>query len=367
MKHIVVLSIALTLTSTIVSAGAITDTYTAGDVLTAAKMDNIKAAVNDNNTNLTAFFSGDGSAGALTISSSTSWTSTPPTGNNLNFTNIVIDGGGTLTVPAGTTIRCSGTFTNNGTINIDTGASRNGYGFSAASTTNATYLGGITSTGHPGDTFGHSTSPGYDNNQQANPSTIDYGRGGTAIPQTVAASSFNSFKIGGGSGSGWSSNGSGGGLLKINCNEAIINAGTIYAVGGSSDTTSGGGGGGIVILASQTSVDNTTGTINANGGTGGISQTWAGPGGGGGGGIVIFIAPAINSAGGIIDISGGTQGATSSTTATLASVVGGGGGGASGGSGGDGGGISTSNTISDATAGSTGYVLEIAANPAYIK
>lgn len=40
--------IALAISSQLVSAGSVTDTYTAGDTLTAAKMDNIKSAVNDN-------------------------------------------------------------------------------------------------------------------------------------------------------------------------------------------------------------------------------------------------------------------------------------------------------------------------------
>jgi hypothetical protein len=52
MKHRVILSIALALISQFVLAGSITDTYTAGDTLTAAKMDNIKSAVNGNATDI---------------------------------------------------------------------------------------------------------------------------------------------------------------------------------------------------------------------------------------------------------------------------------------------------------------------------
>lgn len=47
-KVIVVTVIALLLTSLVITAGSITDTYTTGDTLTATKMNNIKAAVNDN-------------------------------------------------------------------------------------------------------------------------------------------------------------------------------------------------------------------------------------------------------------------------------------------------------------------------------
>lgn len=50
MKYRIITIIALAFTSQLVNAGSITDTYTAGDTLTAAKMDNIKAAVNDNDT-----------------------------------------------------------------------------------------------------------------------------------------------------------------------------------------------------------------------------------------------------------------------------------------------------------------------------
>ena len=55
MKQKIILAtfIALTLTCQLVAAGSITDTYSTGDTLTATKMDNIKAAVNDNDTRIT--------------------------------------------------------------------------------------------------------------------------------------------------------------------------------------------------------------------------------------------------------------------------------------------------------------------------
>lgn len=54
MKQKIILAafIALTLTCQLVAAGSITDTYTTGDTLTATKMDNIKAAVNDNDSRI---------------------------------------------------------------------------------------------------------------------------------------------------------------------------------------------------------------------------------------------------------------------------------------------------------------------------
>lgn len=49
-KAIITIISTVALHSQIVNAGSITDTYTTGDTLTATKMDNIKAAVNDNDT-----------------------------------------------------------------------------------------------------------------------------------------------------------------------------------------------------------------------------------------------------------------------------------------------------------------------------
>ena len=52
MKYRLITIIALALTGQLVNAADITDTYTAGDTLTATKMDNIKTAVNDNDSNV---------------------------------------------------------------------------------------------------------------------------------------------------------------------------------------------------------------------------------------------------------------------------------------------------------------------------
>src|SRR5262245_28730335 len=59
---------------------------------------------------------GNGSAGARTISADESWLEggNPPA--NIQFTNFTIDAGVTLIIPSGTVIRCTGTFTNNGTL-----------------------------------------------------------------------------------------------------------------------------------------------------------------------------------------------------------------------------------------------------------
>lgn len=48
---VIIIALALTLTSQTNTAGTITDTYRSGDILTANKMNNIKDAVNDNDIN----------------------------------------------------------------------------------------------------------------------------------------------------------------------------------------------------------------------------------------------------------------------------------------------------------------------------
>jgi hypothetical protein len=356
MKYNVIFTtiIALAVSSQLIFAGEIADTYTAGDTLTAAKMDNIKAAVNDNN-NASRFY-GDGSAGELTISADTSWDSTPPAGNNLNFTNVVIDAGSTLFVPAGTTIRCSGTFTNNGLIAVYA-ANNKGRVFSINTEASISRI----------DAPGRGDAQGAAGNPDAHTLSgviLNPGSGGMGIPRTVAASSFNNFRIGGGAGGGTQLEGgsNGGGLVKILCGGAISNNGAIQANGSSGD--GGGGGGGIVILASSTSIANNLGTINAIGGNGINSTTNNGAGGGGGGGIIIMAAPTISNTG-TTNVSGGTAG-TSGTTVSIAAHSAGGGGGASGGNGGSGGSISDANLAYDGNDGGDGYVLEIVANPAHM-
>lgn len=358
-----------------INAGQVSDTFTAGDTLTATKMVNIKTAVNDNDTNVSANtsnigsnstninaqFSGDGSAGDLTISAATNWNDSPPA--NPNFRDITIDAGQTLTVTAGSTIRCSGTFTNYGVLNVLQGArmaSLDNFAFGATPD--------ISSTGHPGDSFRPASGGAYYTDGIITPKFIQGGMGGNAIPKATTSTSFNSFRIGGGSGSGFrtsSSDGAGGGLVKIYCAGDIVNPGTINAVGSSSSTLSGGGGGGIVILGSTSSVDNSIGTINVNGGNGGNSFSFGGAGGGGGGGIVVFVAPTVTA--GTVNFSGGAIGLTTSQVSNK-HRYGGGAGGASGGDGGNGSDIGPTATVTanPASVGIGGYSTTILANPSYM-
>jgi hypothetical protein len=56
---------------------------------------------------------GDGSSGALNVATTTSWSGSEALGQ---YTDCSIAAGVTLTVPTGTVLRCSGSFTNDGTI-----------------------------------------------------------------------------------------------------------------------------------------------------------------------------------------------------------------------------------------------------------
>lgn len=303
------------------------------------------------------FFGGDGSAGNITISASQNWSSSPPA--NPNFANVTINAGQTLTVPAGTTIRCSGTFTNNGTLQVLFGPENDGSTF----LTGVAPSSGVYTSPHPGDTPGAATMGQFDNNAVAVPVTIPGGQGGKAIPRFVAMSSFGNFRFGGGSGAGYDGQqgGRGGGLVKIYCEGAIANSGTISAPGENAANGSlAGGGGGIVILASRTSVSN-AGTINVVGGNGNPATSFGGNGGGGGGGIIIMVSPTAPVPGTWI-VTGGS-GASGATTVSTTTRTAGAGGGSSGGAGGAGGQVSSAGVPSASGNGADGYGIAMTLDP----
>jgi hypothetical protein len=303
-------------------------------------------------------FGGDGSAGNLT--GNQNWSASPPV--NPNFANVTIASGQIMTVPAGTTIRCSGTFTNAGTLNVDFGAVSEG-NFDALNGGSGPAV-FLTSVAHPGDTPGAATLGAQNNVGLANVQALGGGTGGKAIPRTVAVTSFDRFRFGGGSGAGYDNQGNGGGgLVGIYCEGAITNTGAINAQGqNGGNATIAGGGGGIVVLASRTSVTN-SGTINVVGGNGGGAQSWGGNGGGGGGGIVIMVSPTPPVLG-TVNLAGGLGG-TGSAAVTAGARTGGAGGGGSGGVGGSGGSVTsaTSGVPSAAANGSTGYSITMTLDP----
>jgi hypothetical protein len=342
------------LTSSGALAGNIDTNFNDGDLLTAAQMNEIKNAVNDNDTRL---FAGDGSAGDLIVSDNLDWTESAPT--NPYFNNITINADQTLTVPAGTTIRCRGNFINNGTLSV--AANMNG----GSHTSSSLKAEAAKSAPHPGDTTRAAGMPASTIDRIKDASILDGGRGGSGIPETRALTSYNHFQYGGGGGSGHrkagtdGNGGDGGGLVKINCNGTITNNDKIEA--NAPTSVGGGGGGGIVILASLTEIIN-AGTISANGGNGEAAGTDHGSAGGGGGGIIVMIAPSIPRFAGFTSVLGGLAGIVPNPLSAKV-ATGGGGGGASGGDGGAGGSVSISAVSSVGFDGSAGHDIQIFAIP----
>ena len=461
MKYSIIFTtvITLALTSQVVTAGSIADTYATGDTLTATNMENIKTAVNGNDgnigtnttaigdnttgitandsdiannvigietnagnissniteigintlgianndsiigvntgniddnaigisdntdqigfntlgiannaSNIAAGFSGDGSAGDLITdgTATDNWLFNPPA--NPFFNDVIINAGETLTVPAGTTIRCTGSFTNNGTLQVLGGADNRGV-YSSLATSSAP-TGMISAIAHPGDTPAAAILGTY---SATSTFFMSGGPGGLAIPQATAITSFSNFRIGGGSGlSYYSGSSTGGGLVKIYCTGPILNASgaSILATGdnpSSYDGGTSGGGGGIVVLASRTSIDNADGVINVSGGNGADSSSYAGSSGGGGGGIIVMVAPTAPVPGTdtVNTIVTGGLGGTGTTVIITEARMAGSGGGGSGGAGGTGGYVSTGTTSTPGTGGNggPGYTITMTLDP----
>jgi hypothetical protein len=282
---------------------------------------------------------GDGSAGSLTITSNTDWSTTPPANLSMEYTDFTVNSGVTLTVPSGTTIRATGNITINGSIVVKPGVSEVGNyipnpGLSLKSATQ--------------------TSLGISNS------------GGIGISNIASLSIVKGSIYGGGAGArnSLNSGSEGGGYIRIIAqgNLSISTTGSINANGynsinpntaGQGITGGGGGGGGAIVLLCKGMVTQ-AGSLLANGGNGasgfdGNGGTGEGGGGGGGGGIIIIAANSINSTG-TNQVSGGLAGPNQgSSTINI-----GGGGGACGGNGGNG-----AQTSSAATNGFPGYFITI--------
>lgn len=306
---------------------------------------------------------GDGSAGAKTITGVASVTvnSYP----NLQFTDVTIDPGATLTVPSGTVFRCTGTFTNNGTIVIQTSAKG-----AARNTVQGTILLPAIRPAHPGITL---LAAG--NGEAGDSSAFRYsGSGGTGLGAVSANQiRYPGAKFGGGGGLGdllgnnTSRSGDGGGSIVVLCRGAITNNGIITADGedGNGSLEGGGGGGGAVVLASKASVTSASGsTISAKGGAGLSAGADHAPSGGGGGGLIHLLAPVVTTTGATLAVTGGAAGASGaigSVTANPRSA--GGGGGGSVGNGGSGGNVSTDGEGRVASSGISGQTFLTVVDP----
>ena len=248
---------------------------------------------------------GDGSDGDVTMVADGSYDVMK------NFTNFTINSGVTLTKgTAGSplVIRCTGTCTINGKINVS------GKGFSGSS-------GPSTASGYGVSGTSEFTLPGVSaaaryasgscdiNLIQMLAAVFDFGNipwcggGGSGSNQTRVYSSDSGWHVSGvttrgtpgigagtgGAGGGWYSTASG------------MGNGNVNSVGGA-------GGGGVLIIANKIILP---GEINANGANGGVGQTndyFAACGGGGGGGTIVLLAKESIGVTGNIYYSGGAGG-----------------------------------------------------------
>lgn len=291
---------------------------------------------------------GNGSAQARTVTGSETLLEA-----NLQYTDFTVAAGATLTVPSGAIIRCTGTFTNNGTIVVQQFA-RGGFGFGDDSTEFGAVAppeAGISARTAGQGEFG-------DNSQ-----IRSGGAGGTGLSELEARWVLSPGPAGGGGGAASDDSGAmGGGTLVVLARTAIVNAGTIQADGQSAlNAGSGGGGGGIIVLASLAQITN-SGTLSAKGGNGENADTNEAPSGGGGGGIVHLLAPVVNDTG-THNVSGGVAGGGAGSLTTVTPRRGGAGGGASGGNGGAGGQIDTGDVVGPAEDGSAGYYFVTLTDP----
>jgi hypothetical protein len=257
---------------------------------------------------------GDGSQGSRTIA--VSELMTEPL---VQFVNLTISSGATLTVPTGTVIRCSGAFRNNGSIQILPEAL--GGVMDASSTTTLT----VPSHASPGAALVASVAASGEYGVSA--VRLYGGRGGSSFSDPVLRTLVRLSVFGGGAGGAGrdSTGGAGGGTLTVIAGGEIVNNGVLSANGANGIPGAGGGGGGAVVLASKVSIAN-TGVIQVNGGAGGNSKLNSAAGGGGGGGLVHLIAPAVSVSPGSIQAKGGQAGTTTVAVNASPRAAGGGGG-----------------------------------------
>lgn len=290
---------------------------------------------------------GDGSAGPLLVQGTAFQTlATLAPGGNLQFTDVTIELGARLSVPSGVVLRCTGTFTNRGTLSVSP-----------------------LITGAPDERTapapGLAIAAAGNGELGAAGASLRGGNGGRGLPAYTARTLTPPGPLGGGGGgvaqgTGTTASQSGGGTLTVLARGAIVNSGSVGAL--STLVTApgaGGGAGGVLVLGSAASID-AGGLIAADGGPGTDGNAATAPGGGGGGGIVHLIAPMLRVTG-TLRANGGDPGAAA--TISAASRSSGGGGGACGGDGGQGGGIGAAGAVSAAQVGKPGHVLQTQADP----
>jgi hypothetical protein len=306
---------------------------------------------------------GNGQYGDVTISQNTTLEAYP----GLQFGSLTINSGVTLTVASGAVIRCTGSFSNSGTLMVLTHAQGSPPAFTQLVNASPQSAG-----------LGIATLPPQNGVVVTDGSNVTGGVGGTGLGGMAEARNILHPQLEGGGGGGADiiAGGNGGGAIVILAQGAIVNYGTLRADGdsgttGRSSTGNGGGGGGVVIEGSATSISTgPNGVISASGGAGATftdEGQSSGTGGGGGGGIIHLMAPSLNVSVSNLAVTGGSGGIGGAFTTSTEGRSSGGGGGASAGNGGNGGGITGGAggpaQVSDGTAGTAGYVITDTLDP----
>lgn len=306
-----------------------------------------------------AFF-GDAAAGDLVVSGDVELDGLR------SYGDVTVTAGSTLRVPSGTTLRCTGTFLNQGTILVGPGGAGGGIEFDELAEDGyfSALLADRIRPPESGDARTPATIPAG-----IEEAAVSGGTGGIGLGDDVFSLPPSHYRRGGGGGSGGlgAVGGDGGGVLRIIARGPLVNQGTIDASGGEGSINrigaegfegagSGGGGGGTVILASATRVENGgSGVLDVRGGDGGIPDGLGAGGGGGGGGLVLMIAPtALQN--GTLELDGGSsQNVIAQTPLTIWSGGGGGGGGV--GDGGTGNPVDATGRLGPPEDGGGGFVL----------
>ena len=220
--------------------------------------------------------------------------------SNVYAANITINSGITV-ITNGYNFFCSGTFTNNGTINASTtsGGAGGGASSGAGGAITTSYGGSGGGGGYDAVSGGAGGATVAAGGAAGTSSSVNGVSGSTPSTPTLTNALINSWYItgfntylsgaGGGGSSGTSNDVGGAGSTGIYIQANTIIAGTIDTQGaaGSPNGNGGGGGGGGAILLAYGSGGLTAGTYNNGGGAGGAAVSGDGTGGSGGSGLVM--------------------------------------------------------------------------------
>ncbi len=304
---------------------------------------------------------GNGSAGALTVTTTGNLFTDYAADRNTQFSAITVDAGKVLSVPGGTVLRATGDVTINGTLRV---LSQNPGGF--LQTADEAFSTSTVPGYHPPGA-GISSNPAGTGELGPNTAARLGGVGGRGLADGDLRIGEHLLRGGGGGAPAGTTvfkiGGTGAGAVMIVAGGTITVNGSIVASPAdfSGNNGAGGGGGGVVVLASKAGVTN-AGLIAANGGPGNPGGTQGGSGGGGGGGVILLAAPSVSA--GTLQVNGGIGGeARGSGIITANPRIGGGGGGASGGNGGFGASAASNGSCTAGSDGSAGKTLVLQVDP----